>query len=154
MIPSVSRSRSNSAWGICVSTPAPSPVCSSEPLAPRWLRFSSTVRASSNISYDFLPPICATKPMPQASCSNAGSYSPCFFGYRCRSSIIFPISAQFSIRSRFYHSQTLNVSINMQVINVFLSFSNLFRLIFSDFSIYHPLSVHFHRFRSHLTPLF
>src|SRR5665647_1198824 len=53
--------------------PAPSPVFASAPTAPRWARLARTWRACRTISWDLLPFRSATKPMPQASCSNWGS---------------------------------------------------------------------------------
>ncbi len=61
------------ACGIWMSTPAPSPVLTSLPQAPRWSRFFSTWIACSRIRWDLCPLMLTTKPTPQASCSNRGS---------------------------------------------------------------------------------
>ena len=66
--------------GICSSTPAPSPEFISAPWPPRWSMLCRTTRACLKILLDFLPLILATTPTPQASCSNQGSYNPCFLG--------------------------------------------------------------------------
>ena len=65
-------------WGIWTMIPAPSPDFPSAPSAPRWLMFSSTVKALSTNSCVLSPRIFTTIPTPQASCSDAGSYSPYF----------------------------------------------------------------------------
>ena len=70
------------ACGIWISTPAPSPVLISQPQAPRWSRFLRTWMACSRMRCDLYPLMLATKPSPQASCSNCGSYRPCFSGRR------------------------------------------------------------------------
>src|SRR5258708_39332198 len=56
--------------------PAPSPVLGSHPHAPRCAMRSSMVSASETIWCDFLPLMLATKPTPQESFSNEGSYNP------------------------------------------------------------------------------
>src|SRR5690349_22064060 len=56
--------------------PAPSPVLFSQPHAPRCSIFSRMVNASEMIWWDLLLLILATKPIPQASRSKAGSYRP------------------------------------------------------------------------------
>ncbi len=61
-------------------SPAPSPVFDSLPVAPRWARLSRMVSACSTIAWEGTPLIFTTKPVPQASCSYAGSYRPCFGG--------------------------------------------------------------------------
>src|SRR5665647_1198825 len=71
--PSRRQDRWKKAWGIWIRMPAPSPVFASSPTAPRWARLASTWRACRTISWDLLPFRSATKPMPQASCSNWGS---------------------------------------------------------------------------------
>src|SRR5262249_55972277 len=69
------------ACGTCSKIPAPSPVLSSQPQAPRWSRFCNTVRACCTISCDFSPLMFTTKPIPQASCSKRGSSRPCLWGW-------------------------------------------------------------------------
>ncbi len=61
------------ACGICSSTPAPSPVLTSQPQAPRWSRFFSTWIACCSTRCDLTPLMLTTKPWPQASCSWRGS---------------------------------------------------------------------------------
>jgi len=61
------------AWGICSSTPAPSPVFGSLPAAPRWSRLINTCGACCRIWWDRRPFMSTTKPTPHASCSNQGS---------------------------------------------------------------------------------
>ncbi len=56
--------------------PAPSPLSSSLPVAPRWARCSRALTARSTRPWDGRPCRSATKATPQASCSNRGSYSP------------------------------------------------------------------------------
>ena len=68
--------------GSAVRMPAPSPVLASQPQAPRWSMLRSTSSASRRIWWLRWPLMCATNPTPHESCSNAGSYSPCFSG-RC-----------------------------------------------------------------------
>ncbi|CDC01119.1 unknown [Bacteroides sp. CAG:443] len=58
--------------GICTIIPAPSPVLLSAPSAPRCFMFSSTLRAESIKSCDFVPCRLTIMPTPQASCSLAG----------------------------------------------------------------------------------
>src|SRR5579885_1924980 len=64
------------ACGIWMRMPTPSPVFSSHPQAPRCRRFFRMVMPCSTMACDFRPLMCTTKPTPQASCSNAGSYRP------------------------------------------------------------------------------
>ena len=54
--------------------PAPSPVAASAPVAPRWARCSSAVTAWRTSPWLRRPCRSATRAMPQASCSKAGSY--------------------------------------------------------------------------------
>src|SRR6476620_9499036 len=56
--------------------PAPSPIRRSAPTAPRWFRFSRIFSPWATIACDLCPPIWATKPTPQASCSWEGLYRP------------------------------------------------------------------------------
>ena len=49
--------------------PAPSPLFSSQPHAPRWFMFSSISSASETIWCDALPLMWQMNPTPQASCS-------------------------------------------------------------------------------------
>ena len=56
--------------------PAPSPVSGSHPQAPRCARFCRICRPFSTMSCEGSPLMLTTKPMPQASCSLAGSYRP------------------------------------------------------------------------------
>src|SRR5262245_45866135 len=73
-------SRARNAWGIWIRIPAPSPVLTSHPQAPRCSKFLSTVRAWLTIAWDLRPLMSTTNPTPQASCSWAGSYRPCAAG--------------------------------------------------------------------------
>ena len=59
--------------GIWTRMPAPSPVLTSQPHAPRCCRFISTWSACATIACDFRPLMSTTKPTPQASCSCCGS---------------------------------------------------------------------------------
>jgi hypothetical protein len=61
------------AWGICTRIPAPSPVVTSEPLAPRCSMFSNAVRPIDTTSCERTPFMLQTKLTPQASCSFDGS---------------------------------------------------------------------------------
>lgn len=65
-----------------------------------------TTKACRKILLDFLPLILATTPTPQASCSNQGSYNPCFFGQR-------------SIHNKFPSQSILSVNL-LAVLLVFL----------------------------------
>ena len=68
--------------GNAVRIPAPSPVFSSHPHAPRCSMCCSIVNAFVTISCDFRPLMCATNPTPQESCSNCESYNPVWRGAR------------------------------------------------------------------------
>src|SRR5437867_8444384 len=57
-------------------TPAPSPVLTSQPQAPRCFRFSSATMPSWTILCDFSPFSRTMKPTPQESCSYRGLYKP------------------------------------------------------------------------------
>ena len=61
------------AWGTLTITPAPSPVLPSASTAPRGQTALSAAMASSTTSRRGLPSMAHTKPVPQASCSEAGS---------------------------------------------------------------------------------
>ena len=63
-----------------MSMPAPSPVSSSQPHAPRWLRRVRITAASRTVSCEGLPLSSAMKPTPHASFSFSGLYRPCFCG--------------------------------------------------------------------------
>ena len=76
LIPSTSHSRLKNSCGICTKIPAPSPVSLSAPAPPRCSRRSKIRKPSSIISWDFLPLILTTKPMPHASFSNWLLYIP------------------------------------------------------------------------------
>ena len=58
--------------GIWVRMPAPSPVLTSQPRAPRWSRLHSTSSACSTMPWDAAPLMWATNPMPQPSRSFLG----------------------------------------------------------------------------------
>ena len=62
--------------GIWTRMPAPSPVLTSQPHAPRCARFISTCSAWLTMACDLRPFMSTTKPTPQASCSCCGSYKP------------------------------------------------------------------------------
>ena len=66
------------------STPAPSPVTPSAAHAPRWDTAPSPARQRSSSSRDARPRTSATRPMPQASRSSAGSYRRCRSSEGCR----------------------------------------------------------------------
>ncbi len=66
--------------GICVMMPAPSPVPASEPTAPRCSRLRRASSAAWMMSWPAVPRRVATIARPHASCSRAGSYSPCATG--------------------------------------------------------------------------
>ena len=53
--------------------PAPSPVLPSASTAPRCHTFFSALMPASTTRRDGLPSVAATRPTPQASCSQAGS---------------------------------------------------------------------------------
>ena len=61
------------AWGTETITPAPSPVLPSASMAPRCQTAFSAVMASSTTSRRGLPSMAQTRPVPQASRSDAGS---------------------------------------------------------------------------------
>ena len=75
-IPSFAHSFKKRSWGRRISIPAPSPVASSPPAAPRWARFFKTSTPRSMIAWDGVPSRFATNPTPQASCSYLGWYNP------------------------------------------------------------------------------
>ena len=60
--------------------PAPSPVSASLPTPPRCAIRSSMLIAWSTRTWLFSPSVCTIIPIPQASCSKRGSYSPCALG--------------------------------------------------------------------------
>ena len=76
LMPNTSHSRLKNSCGICTKIPAPSPVSLSAPAPPRCSRRSKIRKPSSMISWDFLPLIFTTKPIPQASFSNWLLYMP------------------------------------------------------------------------------
>lgn len=78
--PQEAHSRSKNACGIWIRSPAPSPVTGSLPLAPRCCRLTRIWIPFRIMSCDGTPLMLAMNPRPQASRSNAGSYSPCFSG--------------------------------------------------------------------------
>ena len=63
-------------WLICSRMPTPSPVLPSASLPARCSRCSTMVSASLTVWWLLRPWISTTAPMPQASCSNLGSYRP------------------------------------------------------------------------------
>ena len=65
--------RATNACGICVRSPAPSPVFFSLPVAPRCSRLQRTCSALRTMSWEGRAFTSTTKPKPQASCSLAGS---------------------------------------------------------------------------------
>ena len=68
--PAAARMNSSGTW---MRIPAPSPVSTSAPLAPRCSRWSSTSSARSTVRWLALPVRHATAPTPQLSCSKFGS---------------------------------------------------------------------------------
>ncbi len=68
--------RLKNSWGSAVRIPAPSPVLDSHPQAPRCSICRRIRSASSMICLERSPLMCATKPIPQFSCSFWGSYKP------------------------------------------------------------------------------
>ena len=56
--------------------PAPSPVFTSQPHAPRCRRFTETSNACRTSLCDRSPLMFTTNPTPHESCSKRGSYSP------------------------------------------------------------------------------
>src|SRR5882762_9075343 len=74
--PDFIHSSKKNSCGTCNIMPAPSPELVSQPHAPRCSIFSNTVNASAIWRCDFVPFMLATKPIPQESCSNEGSYRP------------------------------------------------------------------------------
>ena len=60
-------------WGTCRSMPAPSPVFTSQPHAPRCSRFRPTSNACRTSLCDRSPLMLTTNPTPHESCSNRGS---------------------------------------------------------------------------------
>src|SRR5215212_9970230 len=78
-----------------METPAPSDDAPSAPKAPRWASAPRPRSASGSTSCERRPPASATKPIPHASCSNAGSYSGAAGrrfdrrrGWRCGGSLV------------------------------------------------------------------
>ena len=63
-------------WLICSRMPTPSPVRPSASLPARCSRCSTMVSASLTVWWLLRPWMSTTAPMPQASCSNRGSYRP------------------------------------------------------------------------------
>lgn len=61
--------------GICVRTPAPSPVLRSASTAPRWVTRQTDCNPNWRMRLDFSPLKDAIKPTPQASRSNSGRCS-------------------------------------------------------------------------------
>ena len=63
----------------------PSPCNGSAPVAPRCVRLTRILSPCSMIAWLLRPLMWAMKPSPHASCSFAGSYSPCARGGHCGS---------------------------------------------------------------------
>ena len=76
VIPIRWHSLSRKACGSWVRMPAPSPVSGSAPAPPRCSRLHRMSRAWVTILCERLPAMSTIMPMPQASCSKAGEYSP------------------------------------------------------------------------------
>ena len=66
-------SRAKKARGNWVRTPAPSPVRASPPTAPRCVTLATNSRAICSTWCPGSPPMRATNPTPQESCSKRGS---------------------------------------------------------------------------------
>ena len=78
-------------WLICNMMPTPSPVLPSASLPARCSRRSTMESASLTVWWLLRPLISTTAPMPQASCSNWGSYRPRGVAFSVNFSIAFPI---------------------------------------------------------------
>ena len=69
--------------GIWMSTPAPSPVSASAPVAPRCSMLHNAPIPIDTMLCERRPCMSTTNETPQASCSNRGSYKPLAGGKRC-----------------------------------------------------------------------
>ena len=78
-------------WLICSRMPTPSPVLPSASLPARCSSRSTMDSASSTVWWLLRPLMSTTAPMPQASCSNCGSYRPRVVFCSVKFSIVFPI---------------------------------------------------------------
>ena len=72
-MPSAAAAFTISLWGTWIITPTPSPVSPEASLPARCSSFSTIFRALSTVAWDGAPFRFTTAPMPQASCSAAGS---------------------------------------------------------------------------------
>ena len=78
-------------WLICSRMPTPSPVLPSASLPARCSSRSTMDSASSTVWWLLRPLMSTTAPIPQASCSNCGSYRPRVVFCSVKFSIVFPI---------------------------------------------------------------
>src|SRR5204863_8508620 len=101
--------------------PAPSPVSGSQPQAPRCAKLTRISKPLSTISCEGRPAIFATKPIPHASCSFEGSYSPCDAGTWLLCSIVYTFSPHLGLRGiakvylpGYYSSNRICVSLQLE----------------------------------------
>ena len=78
-------------WLICSRMPTPSPVLPSASFPARCSSRSTMHKASSTVWWLLRPLMSTTAPMPQASCSNCGSYRPRVCVCSVKFCIVFPI---------------------------------------------------------------
>lgn len=115
-----------------------------------------TTKACRKILLDFLPLILATTPTPQASCSNQGSYNPCFLGSEVfiinslsKHFINKSISSSVSVSVKDHHNDcNFNYNTTLlrsQIIYIYLfTWQKFCKRQFSERSIFYPYTpLHF-----------